>query len=219
MKKLIYVLVTILALSLIGCNKTPEPTPTPSPTFPIDIINIPDWVNSPEMIATWNRALGLKWVSDEMTTGYNNYYFTPIELTLSKIPDVNNPKRIIEKIPYNGDCDDMAHWNGYLSYVVMHADSYIIHFLMNGNIHVAHAITYGIVDGKYYFFDNMSYRGSWNSVEEFMTAKYPGYVIYFHKALKIVLEDLFNEGHLKYAPVSTSRKSKTKACNINGVCE
>lgn len=214
--KLWLVVVVFVILCVWGCK--PNPTPTPSPTMPVDIINIPDWVNSPEAIATWNRQLNTKWTSDPTTTGYANYYFTPIEFTLSKIPDVNKPGSFIEKTPYQGDCDDFVKWNGYLPYVVMHSNPWIIHFLINGNIHVAHAIVYGIADGKYHFFDNHAYRGAWDTKEAFMEAKYPGYVIYFHEPLKTVLERLWNEGHLKYAPIEERKSSSNKKSCEDGVC-
>jgi hypothetical protein len=220
--KLLIIITIIMLITFTGCKPQPTPpiVPTPVPTLPIDYIAIPSWVDSPEMIAHWNKILGITWTSDETTTGYANYYFTPIELTLAKIPDVNNPKRTIEKTPYQGDCDDMAKWNGYLSYVVMHTNPYIIHFLIGGNIHLAHAIVYGIADGKYHFFDNHTYRGAWDSVKHFMEAKYPGYIIYFHEPLKDVLERLYKEGHLEYAPVEPESKkspSKKKDCE-DDVC-
>jgi len=138
---------------------------------------------------------------------------------LAKIPDVNKPGKYIEKTPYLGDCDDLAKFSGYIAYVKFHCNSHIIHFLIGGNIHLGHAITYGIIEGKYHFWDNEYYRGGWDSVEAFMTEKYPGYIIYLHKPLKDVLEELYNEGHLEYAPVKpeSKRPSRKRDCE-DGIC-
>lgn len=226
MKKfLLFLIIICLSISIIGCKRdtvlTPTPTPTPIPTLPIDYLQIPDYVSEPDRIAYWHRVLGSAWTDDEVTTGYSDYKFTPIEFTLSEIPDANKPGNTIHKTPYQGDCDDFASFNAYVAYVQFHYQPYIVYILNGGNIHMTHAICYGIIGGRYHFWDNTDYRGAFDSVDDFRDQKYPGWIIYFHKPLKEVLEDLYRKGHLEYAPVQTARKStsKTKACPVDGVCK
>lgn len=220
--KILILFAVVLFAVVIGCNPNPDPdpTPTPKPTLPVDYLDIPDWLDTPVEINHWYRQLGAKWTSDEVTTGYADYRFTPVEFGLDKIPDVNKPGRIIEKTPYQADCDDFSVFSGYVAYVKLHCNSHIVHILCSTNVQLAHAVCYGIIDGKYHFWDNDYYRGAFDSVQDFVDTKYPGWIVYYHRALKEHLEELFLEGHLEYAPTEPARKSRAskKSDCKDGTC-
>ena len=211
-------LIIILALSVFGC-KRPDPIPTPLPT---DYIEIPEYINSPDRIEYWHRQVGSKWVSDKETFGYEDYRVTPVEFTLSEIPDVNNPGRIIKKIPFHDDCDGFANFNPYVAYAALNYDCYVVFILSLGNIHVAHAISYGWEEPEKlncHVWDNQLYRGKWSNIESYVNTNYPNWLIYHHVTLQEELTELFKKGHLEYAPVEpeSKRPSKKKVCE-DGMC-
>ena len=191
--KLLILLIIVLAFSVFGCRK-PDPVPTP---LPKDYIAIPDYVTSPERIQYWHQQVGSRWVSDRNTTGYEDYRFTPVEFTLSEIPDVNNPERIIKKTPYQGDCDDFANFNPYVAYARLEYDCYVVFILNLGNIHNAHAISYGWEEAEKlncHVWDNQYYRGKWSNIQAYISAQYPNWIIYHHVTLQEELTKLFKKG-------------------------
>ncbi len=216
------ILIVLLAFTVIGCRDN-DHLPPP---LPKDYIEIPDYVTSADKIEYWHRQVGSMWVSDKETTGYEDYRFTPVEFILSEIPDVNKPGRIIKKTPYLGDCDDFANFNPYVAYSVLDYDCYVVFILNLGNIHVAHAISYGWEEPEKlncHVWDNQYYRGVWSNIEAYIKENYPNWIIYFHRPLEEYLRELFAKGHLEYAPnrpaQKTSKKSSPKnICPLDGVC-
>ena len=216
--KLLILLIIVLAFSVVGCRR-PDPVPTP---LPKDYIEIPEYVTSADRIEYWHRQVGSRWVSDKDVTGYEDYRFTPVEFTLSEIPDVNNPERIIKKTPYRGDCDDFANFNPYVAYSALDYDCYVVFILNLGNIHVAHAISYGWEEAEKlncHVWDNQLYRGKWSNIESYINTNYPNWIIYHHVTLEEELRELFKKGHLEYAPVKpeSKRPSRERACE-DGMC-
>jgi hypothetical protein len=221
-KILILLLLIAIAFSVIGCrDKNPPPPPLPK-----DYVSIPDYVTSPDKIEYWHRQVKSRWVSDKDTTGYEDYRFTPVEFVLPEIPDVRNSSRIIIKDIFVGDCDDYALWNPYIAYARLGLKGYVVYILNQGNVQVAHAISYAWNDDNQltcHVWDNQYYRGAWTNIEAYIKDRYPNWIIYFHKPLDEYLRELFKEGHLEYAPNQptqrTSRKSTPKKiCPIDGVC-
>jgi len=210
-------LIIILALSVFGC-KRPDPIPTPLPT---DYIEIPEYINSPDRIEYWHRQVGSKWVSDKETFGYEDYRVTPVEFTISEVPDVNKPGTIIKKIPFRDDCDGFANFNPYVAYAALNYDCFVV-FILNLNIHNAHAISYGWEEAEKlncHVWDNQLYRGKWSNISAYVKSNYPNWIVYHHVTLQEELTELFKKGHLEYAPVEpeSKRPSKKKVCE-DGIC-
>lgn len=218
--KLLVLLIIVLAFSVFGCRK-PDPVPTP---LPKDYIEIPAFIVSPDRIEYWHRLKESKWVSDKEIFGYEDYRVTPVEFTLSEVPDVNNPGRIIKKIPFRDDCDGFANFNPYVAYAALGYDCYVVFILNLGNIHNAHAISYGWEEAEKlncHVWDNQLYRGKWSNIQAYISAQYPNWIIYHHVTLQEELTELFKKGHLEYASVEPkSRKLPKKqiVCE-NGFCE
>ncbi len=220
--KLLILLIIVLAFSVAGCKK-PDPVPTP---LPKDYIEIPAFIVSPDRIEYWHRLKESKWVSDKETFGYEDYRVTPVEFTLSEVPDVNKPGRIIKKIPFRDDCDGFANFNPYVAYAALGYDCYVVFILNLGNIHVGHAISYGWEEAEKlncHVWDNQYYRGKWSNISAYVKSNYPNWIIYHHVTLQEELTKLFKKGHLEYGPVEPSRGStrpKTKNyCTPDGICQ
>lgn len=225
MKKALLILVMLfLIFSLSACQREKD---LPPPPLPKDYIQIPDYVTSPDKIEYWHRQVKSKWVSDKDTTGYEDYRFTPVEFVLPEIPDVRNPNRVIIKNIFVGDCDDFALFNPYVAYARLGLEGYVVYILNQGNVQVAHAISYAWNDENKltcHVWDNQYYRGVWTNIEAYIQSRYPNWVIYFHKPLDEYLRELFDEGHLEYAPAQPSQRTSHKKqspknyCSLDGVC-
>ena len=215
--KLLILLIVVLAFSVAGCRK-PDPVPTP---LPKDYIEIPEYVTSADRIEYWHRLKESKWVSDKETFGYEDYRVTPVEFTLSEIPDVNNPGRIIKKIPFRDDCDGFANFNPYVAYAALDYDCYVVFILNLGNIHVGHAISYGWEEAEKlncHVWDNQYYRGKWSNIQAYISAQYPNWIIYHHVTLEEELRELFKKGHLEYAVKPESKRPSRKRDCEDGIC-
>lgn len=215
--KLLLVLIVLLAFTVIGCrDNNPPPPPLPK-----DYVSIPDYVTSPDKIEYWHRQVKSRWVSDKDTTGYEDYRFTPVEFILSEIPDVNNPARIIKKTPFQGDCDDFANFNPYVAYAKLGYECYVVFILNLGNIHVAHAISYGWEEPERlncHVWDNQGYGGKWSNIESYINTNYPNWIIYHHVTLEEELRGLFKKGHLEYAVKPESKRPSKKRDCEDGMC-
>ena len=215
--KMLVLLIIVLAFSVFGCRR-PDPVPTP---LPKDYIDIPAFIVSPDRIEYWHRLKESKWVSDKETFGYEDYRVTPVEFTLSEVPDVNNPGRIIKKIPFRDDCDGFANFNPYVAYAKLGYDCYVVFILNLGNIHVAHAISYGWEEKEKlncHVWDNQQYKGKWSNIDAFIKEYYPNWIIYHHVTLQEELTELFKRGHLEYMPVKPESKRPSKRSCEDEIC-
>lgn len=194
-KLLLFVILFIF--SLIGCNQystQPTPEPTSTPTYIQDYIKIPTWIIEPKDIEIWLKQSNARYISDKFLTEYSNYYFTPAEMVMTEIPDVNNLERTIKKQPFHGDCDDWAIFTAYLLDYLGYESYYVA--ISNGL--VGHAIAYAEKDDDVAIFDLWHYKEGYISLEDYIARKYPNHTIRKKIPINEFLEQLFAEGHIKY---------------------
>lgn len=195
-KLLLFVILFIF--SLIGYNQystQPTPEPTSTPTYIQDYIKIPTWIIEPKDIEIWLKQSNARYISDKFLTEYSNYYFTPAEMVMTEIPDVNNLERTIKKYPFTGDCDDWAIFTAYLLDYL----GYESYYVTISNKEIAHAISYGKKENEVVIFDLWYYRDGYSNLEDYIAKKYPSCIINRKVNINSFLEQLFMEGHIQYA--------------------
>ena len=195
-KLLLFVIFFIFILT--GRNQystQPTPEPTSTPTYIQDYIKIPTWIIEPKDIEIWLKQSNAQYISDKFLTEYSNYYFTPAEMVMTEIPDVNHPGNIIEKQPFHGDCDDFAIFTAYLLDYL----GYESYYVTISNKEIAHAISYGKKENEVVIFDLWYYRDGYSNLEDYIAKKYPSCIINRKVNINSFLEQLFMEGHIQYA--------------------
>lgn len=183
------ILISLLVILPSGCGVN-----IPEPIYIQTYIAIPAWITEPQHIELWLKTEGAQYSSDEFLTGYRNYYFTPAEMVMAEIPDVNHPGNIIEKQPFHGDCDDFAIFTAYLLDYLGYESYYVA--ISNGL--VGHAIAYAEKDDDVAIFDLWHYKEGYISLEDYIARKYPNHTIRKKIPINEFLEQLFAEGHIKY---------------------
>ena len=194
MRKLLPLLVVLLVLFPSCVASKPEP-PQPEPSQQ-SYIPIPEWITTAKDIETWLISEGVRYGWDDDVTGYIEYYFTPAELLMSIIPDVNLPGRWIKKKPWVGDCDDFAI---FTAYVLEEKLGYQAWYIEIQTMQMAHAISCAQDQGGlWHCFSLWVYYGPFSSIEDFLQRKFPGWRV--RKRLRIgdFLGALFRQGHVQY---------------------
>lgn len=194
-------------------------TPTVNPDKPRKLFEYPDTVTSPKAIEYFLRMKNAQYASDEVTTGYKNYYFTPAELAMKAIPDVNNHKRIIYKQPFHGDCDDWALMTAYLAQEALGYEAHYVHIYPQNDIGTpGHALSYAIdSEGKTHVWNLWYYYGTFKDFDTYMKRFYPDMKITLDVSAKKRIAKLYNEGHVLYYTDKYEKKEKKSSCSA-GFC-
>ena len=183
------ILISLLVILPSGCGVN-IPEPDYRTEIPPKLLSF----NTLEEFEVWLQD-NYCWVSDKNTTGFfAQYYFTPAEMVMAEIPDVNHPGNIIEKQPFHGDCDDFAIFTAYLLDYLGYESYYVA--ISNGL--VGHAIAYAEKDDDVAIFDLWHYKEGYISLEDYIARKYPNHTIRRKIPINDFLEQLFAEGHIKY---------------------
>jgi len=180
----------VIFVLLASCQPGHTIPSVPSPDIPI-----PEWIQSPKDIETWLISEGAKYGWDEDVTGYIEYYFTPAELLMSAIPDVNLPGRWIKKKPWVGDCDDFAIFTAYVMEEKLGYQAWYIEIQM---MQMAHAISCAQDQGGlWHCFSLWVYYGPFSSMEDFLQRKFPGWRVRKRMRIDDFLNILFSQGHVR----------------------
>lgn len=183
------ILISLLVILPSGCGVN-IPEPDYRTEIPPKLLSF----NTLEEFEVWLQD-NYCWVSDKNTTGFfAQYYFTPAEMVMTEIPDVNHPGNIIEKQPFHGDCDDFAIFTAYLLDYL----GYESYYIAISNKETAHAIACGEKENDVVIFDLCYYKEGYINLEDYIAKKYPNYAVRGRTPINDFLDQLFAEGHIKY---------------------
>lgn len=207
MRKILLILAIALLFNVAGCLVAPAPTdPEPKKLF-----DFPDWITSPQLIETYLQSVNAEYTSDEVLTGYDNYYFTPAETVMKAIPDAKNKDRIIYKPEWEGDCDDWAIMTAYLAQEALGWEAHYVAIFPHLNLGTpGHAISYAIApDGKVHVWDLWYYRKSYDKFEDYLKKYYPDMVVRKDLPIWDWIYELVHKGHVLYYTDKYEKKAKS----------
>lgn len=160
-------------------------------------IPIPNSIKTPQDITSWLTSLSCTYKTDEETTGYEEYYFSPAEFFMSIIPDVYAPGSYIEKPTHCGDCDDYAILTGYIMRFALGMNAEFVVLQSRFFSMMRHAIAVGHTGHIVHVFSLWRYLGAYESLEDAMVSCFPAWFIVSRTPIEHVLDELYAQGHVR----------------------